>query len=262
MSIGYDVWANQAIGGPSAQEVIGDFSAVDPASEGGPGGIPYAAGQAPVVYYAGDEFNVLSAKPMEERVRLQEQMVALGLLSSPVYGELDDRTLGGFRALLSMANRTGDTWENTLNRIATNPLMLDAAQNQSNEPVFQPTPYMAPDYATIAQRVKQMFREQLGREPDQAEMAELSGELQGWSKQAWNAEVEVEEGAFDMRSADTTQPAVQGQQVDPMSRFQELFDSKYKGEMQFVDDKQSAQVQRQAVEGGAATVSQMARGSF
>lgn len=242
-------------GGLPEQEVIGGF--FGGGQPGGPGGVPYAPGQEPDPYYEGEEFDILRNLTTEDRVRLQQQLVAVGLASNVVYGEVDggpsSGTVGAMRSLLAMANRTGEKWESTLGRIATNPALQEEAQE------FEPKPFIRPDYATLAQEVKATFRNRLGRDPDQYEMQQLTGEITGYYAQEHEAANEFAQIQHEQANTPGVQPGGSVGSVDPAARFAELFDQKYRHELDFVEDKEDAVLSRQVVESGASTLSQMSR---
>lgn len=221
----------------------------------------HLVGGAPNVYHAGDEFDILRGLTTENRVRLQQQMVALGLASDVVYGEIDggeggkSGTLGAMRELLAMANRQGEPWEATLGRIAT-----EGEQHAAN--AFEPEPYLAPDYATLSQRVKSTFREALGRDPDDYEIQQLASELSGFDALAHEREQELTGMATEQRAQPGRQGGGSVQGVDPLARFQELFEERYSGELDFVEDKEAAVGQRDAVQAGSNLLAGASRRSF
>lgn len=246
-------------GGLPEQEVIGGFYGGGQPGGGPDGGIPYAPGMAPDPYYEGEEFDILRGLTTEDRVRLQQQLVAVGLASGVVYGEIDggpsSGTVGAMRSLLAMANRAGEEWTATLGRIATNPAMQEDAKE------FDPTPHIKPDYATISQKIKQTFREALGRDPDKYEMQQLAGELTGFYELEQEAATEFETLQFEASQTPGSQPVEAVQQVDPMSRFTEMFESKYANELDFVQDKAEGQVAGASVDSAVGLASRAARGA-
>lgn len=244
-------------GGGGGQELLGGFSAVDPAQMGGPGGVPYRPGQAPEVYYKGEvdpgtpgigSLDILRGMVTEDRVRLQEQLRALGLARQPRYGYLDDDTISGFEEVLAIANRQGERWTVTLGNLAT-------TGGIEEEQGFQPEPYLAPDYATVAQRVKATFREQLGRDPDDYELQQLASELSGFDALAHEREQEYAELAAN--------PAAQPGEmsgVDPLARFNQRFEELFAGELDTIEGQEAARLQQGAVQSGVDLVSRAARG--
>ena len=281
MSLNYQDFVNAPVGnqdaGP-ARDVIGGYAAprepgvsptvpqdpnrLVPATERrSPGSGTFDPPPSGPIYYEGDEQSILRGLTTEDRVRLQEQMVAIGRLTNPLYGEADGRTLNSFKEILAMANLEGEEWRTTLGRVATDPRLQG---QDGDEPQFDPKPYLAPDYATLAQEVKSTFRQRLGREPDQAEMAELVGELQGWNKGAYDAEVQYGQSQFDDDDGipGVEEPPQELSNVDPVSRFQELFDERYSGELDIVERKAAVPGKRASVQGAVDAISRMNRTSF
>jgi hypothetical protein len=207
----------------------------------------------PRTYYAGDARPILREElTLEDRVRLQQEMVALGLITGdPVYGELDDGTVRAFDHVLSMANAKGEDWRSTLGRIATEGLNTEGSAAGG----FTPEPYLAPDYATLSQRIKQTFRDQLGRDPDGYELQQLAGELSGYDALAHEREQEYAQlaatGGGSMEGATS---------VDPLARFNERFESLYAGELDLIEDKQQAVDTRSQVQSAVDVLSTTSRG--
>ena len=98
--------------------------------------------------------------------------------------------------------------------------------------------YLAPDYATLAQSTKATIRDELGRNVTSGEMQLLTSFLADADKKQWKAnEYDVSladwEGnarAHEAESNNMSATTVQG--VDAVSRFGEMFDERYAGEIQ------------------------------
>lgn len=256
-------------GGPVQREIIGGFDGFggDNPNLGGsgqnaPAGGRRSAGEGPQPYFLGDEFAILKGMTTEDRVRLQQQLVALGIASDVTYGEIDGSdsgaggTLGAMRRLLAMANASGDDWTNVLARIATQPAMQEGIDE------YEPAPFLQPDYATLAQDVKRTVRERLGREPNDYELQQLTGEMSGFYADEYAAQ---EEFRRIQHEAQTT-PGVQGGgtvgRVDPMARFRQLFDEKFGAELAEPDKERQAQLSQESVQGGTRMVAEASRRSF
>lgn len=222
-------------------------------------GQPISVDNGAPVYFKGDEFSILHDLPLEKRVELQEQLVALGLASSIIPGDPGDpESLTAMERLLTLSNRNGERFNQTIARLTK----LKAAgvwKPEGPDSALDSRPYLKPDYATMAQKVKQTFRETLGRDPDLYEMQQLAGELTGFFEMEHEAATEFEQLQHEAAVTPGSQPGGTVQTVDPMSRFAELFESKYKHEIDFVEDKEQAQVSRQVVQAGTDTLSQMSR---
>lgn len=223
------------------------------ALEGLPGG-----NGAPRGYFDGDEYNVLKSLTTEDRVRLQDQLMAIGLGTGMVPGEVDDNTVQAMSRLMTMANRSGTGWQQTLNRISTNPQMQE--QMREEEPVFEAQPYLAPDIATIAQEIKGLFRDRLGRDPDEYEMAQLSSELTGYDRMAHQREQELAELRFDQQNTEGVQEPGEVRAVDPASRFREFFEKQYANELDFIEERETTGQISSAVGNTFGLGSQMIRG--
>lgn len=97
------------------------------------------------------------------------------------------------------------------------------------EPVAAAPVYVAPDPAAVAQFIKGVFADRLGRSP-------ASAELQ--SHIDWYMEEHTYGGDTD-------------------ARYLEMFEVMYGSEMDFLQDKEDAQRSRESVQGGADTMSCM-----
>ncbi|HEY7821700.1 MAG TPA: hypothetical protein VIG24_02645 [Acidimicrobiia bacterium] len=193
----------------------------------GPGGElqgPWSRDIVNSVYYEGDDAAILRGMNTEDFARLQDNLASLGILTGHIPGERDDRTLSTFRQVLTLSNRSGTPWQQTLQRLSTNPALADEMSG------FTSRPYMAPDYASLAEEVRATMQRRLGRDPDEAEMAELVGNLQGWDRQAFQAEEQARRMAHRGEGG-----TVSG--VDPSARFQQMFEGKYRGELDIVDER-------------------------
>ena len=213
-------------------------------------------------YTARDVQDIWASLPLEYRTRLQDTMVAVGLTNRVMPGEFDDGTLAGLERLLSLSNRSGTNWRATLGRLES---MKDRGlldQPGAQEQVYDPQPYLAPDYATMAQQVKGVFRSELGRDPDEYEMRKLTAEISGFDALAYEREEELRRMQFDSATTPGTQEAGTVTGVDPMSRFRERFESLYSSELDFVEDKQRAAETQGFMEGATSTVAQASRSSF
>lgn len=204
-------------------------------------------------YYEGADIEVLSAMNTEELSRFQDTLVAYGIVREVVPGRLDDATINGMSTLMSLGNRQGVRWQSVLDGVVRGGGLSGGKTAEQ----FEARTYLKPDYATLAQDVKDTFRKRLGREPDEYEMQQLTGELTGYYSLANEAQTELDRMQFEQQATPGVQAGGTVQAVDPMARFQQLFDEKYKGEMAFNVDKEDAQISRAVVESGTNTLDQM-----
>ncbi len=240
-----------------AAEILGGFWGGDPASQPGAGGVPYAPGQSPApVYYEGSEADTLRKMNTEQLARFQDALVANGLVREVIPGRLDDSTLQGMSSLMSVANRQAVRWEEVLDGIVRAGGLSGATKTAEE---FEPRPYLKPDYASLAQEVKATFRQRLGRDPDEYEMQQLTGELTGFHALEHEYANEFDRIQHDQAATPGVQAGGTVGRVDPAARFAELFESKYANELDFVEDKDDAVMSREVVQSGADTLSQMSR---
>lgn len=218
-------------------EFVGPYVQQTPDSTGG-------------AYHEGDDLEILANMNTERLARLQDALVANGLVSEVVPGRIDDNTRKGLSTLMALGNRQSVTWQSVLEGI-TRAGGLSSAQEAVE--TFDPAPYVKPDYATISQRVKQTFREELGRDPDESEMEEMASFLGGMTRQQYERDVELSRLEWERENGMTPEDAgpIEGTAVDPIARFQEQFEKVYRHERQFLEDKESAVASREQV--GAST---------
>ena len=109
-------------------------------------------------------------RPLEVIIGMQADMVEAGYLQAGGFtvGMWDRSTREARFALLDDANNNLQSWHDTLqNRMAA-----------PRDDQFVPEPFLAPDPASIASDVRNMFINNLGRLPTDIEMAELADELE------------------------------------------------------------------------------------
>lgn len=221
-------------------------------------GLPTTVDNGVPVYFVGDEFAQLAGLPLEQRVLLQEQLVALGFASNIIPGDPGDpESLAGMKALLSLSNANGERYSETIARLTKLQEAGVWKAEGASAADFDPRPYLKPDYDTISQKVKQTFRESLGRDPDLYELQQLAGELTGFHELEYEAATEFEQLQHESSITAGSQPAGIVERQDPAASFAELFERKYKHELDFVEDKAQAQVSRATVESGVNTLDSM-----
>lgn len=210
-------------------------------------------------YYSADYVNTLwKGLPLEDRIRLQDSLVTLGLTRAAIPGEFDDGTISGITQLLSLSNRSGTTWRATIGRLRDlESKGLLAAQESAQE--YEPRIYLQPDYASIAEDVKAIVRERLNRDPDRYEMQQLAGELSGFYALEHEAATEFEQLQHEQQTTPGVQAPGPVSRVDPLSRFKQLFEKKYAHELDFVEDKKDAIRSREAVDAAVNLASNMSK---
>lgn len=216
-------------------------------------------------YKAGEEFTLLDGMSTEVLARVQDRMAALGMVEGYLPGRKDKATRDAFAELLWMANGEGKSWMQTLYSLERQKEEMgddwawgDDSGSGGRGKYVAPT-YLAPDYATLAQRVKTELRDQLGRDPDESELALLTAELSGWDREAFDAEVEAAKAEYDAAEDGRSEsPTVQT--IDPLARFKESFEQKYAAERRGLERNEETEQTQEIVQAGVSRLSQMSGG--
>ena len=186
--------------------------------------------EVPAQYYADDA--LVAPVPTEQIPELQEAFIAAGLLEEGSFwsGVWDAETIKAYTTVLGYANLWGVTWESALQRIeqAHTKLQQDQENKKTVSEIIAET-YVQPDYATLAQEVKSMFRQRLRREPTEQELAELTAALGGWYRASFDVQMQIAEEAEARAESGSDEP-IQAQDVDPVARLGELFDERFGAE--------------------------------
>ena len=219
----------------------------------------------PPRYFEGDEFDPASLDP-NLIIRWQKRLVAAGLIDEGEYtpGYWDDLSMAAYKKVLGYANLNAQTDLEAVDRlIQTLPQSVKDARAKAKQlEVFSEPPYITPDYATLAQGVKGYFRERMGRDPTDAELSELTGMMNSLYRQQFDVGVEADRIVFEGGAESVTPPALtfgqplpEGQPpalsfggrpatpvgsrvlqgVDPEARFLELFEKRFKPEVDRLD---------------------------
>ena len=208
-------------------------------------------------YFEGDELAPQSLDPAAI-IHLQKRLVAAGLMDEGDYyaGYWTDISEAAYKTVLGVANTNGtDATVALTELIRTLPQSVKDQRARAKQlEKFQADPFIKPDYATLAQDVKTTMRTRLGREPTAAELAELTREMTGFDRQDFEAFTEEQRFAFNR--AQGIQPPVTAdnlirpmgvvsggltvaptelQDVDPGARFREMFERRFKPEIDRLD---------------------------
>jgi hypothetical protein len=243
-------WTQGAIGVPEGFTAVRDEEI--PAGEGlekyrqARGlGTPTRSTEVVPRYFIGDEWQ-RAGMPPERIVELQRQLEQAGQLSDGDFyaGVWDQATAGAMQAVMGMANASGQTWEDQLKDLIANvPESVKEARNAAKlAKQFQAPAFIKPDYAGLAQDVKSVMRQKLGRKPTDEEMGELTGAMSGAFRSKYEAEVAAMRAEFNaqeqgLETGEVVQPgSVQG--VDPQARFLQSFDRRFAPEMDFIEGQE------------------------
>lgn len=200
-----------------------------------------ATGVLPI-YTDQDTYGIFMQMGTTMRAEVELQLVEAGLLHP------DDVRGGGvwsteaqraMAVVMTTANEQGLTWSESLNLYRANPPagMADDEDGPGSgrAPYVAPT-YLAPDYATLAQGVKQVFRQQLNREPRDFELQFLAEQLERDYRAAFDAEVAADRADYNLATVaveEGTEGLTGGtvRSVDPVARLNQAFDERYGPEM-------------------------------
>ena len=124
-------------------------------------------------YREGDEYNIFANLPVEDLYSLQARLIQGGLLARGGFtpGDFDKATASAMRLVLGRQNRIGvksgekaTAWNESLLLYQNEPL-------PSGEEV---SVFLPPDYAEVSTRIRNLFTENLGRQPKGYELTLLA----------------------------------------------------------------------------------------
>lgn len=142
--------------------------------------------------YTEDDLAAAAGMDSASIARLQRKLRGAGLLEPPYRkGVFDQSTRQAYVAVLTRANSAGESVERAIDHHAWATLRegpgagLDMPQRQEFvAPVFRP-----PDPAQLAQDVKALWQQRLGREPTDGEMERFTQALGGAVREQFDADV-------------------------------------------------------------------------
>lgn len=203
-------------------------------------------------YKDGDEFNIFANLPTESLYQLQARLIQGGLLARGGFtpGDFDTQTQAAMRIVLARQNRLGvpqgekdSAWNESLLLYQNEPL-------PSGEKVEV---FLPPDYAEVSTRIKNLFEQDLKRQPKAYELKLLAEQFYKDSelKQQQEANLqemalgptvqELELGNIGNRDVQDQIDTTGMQEVSPTGRLYENVDSlikKEKDRLQANDDIQ------------------------
>lgn len=210
-------------------------------------GVPYSVVEAyrragrPIYHQQDIDDTVANMSPLK-LLSFQEQLINAGMIDpdSTVNGRkfrpgiLDERTFEGMAVLQGLANAQGDgtTWQEMLDYLETT---YEAEPDEGRRPWVPSTAYFKPDYATLAQSVDGLFKQQLGRDPNGWERELLAEEYSRAHREQYDVAMENEKFVYDAvgRAEETGEvpnmPVYED--VDPAARTAEKFDAMMEPEL-------------------------------
>lgn len=186
-------------------------------------------------YYAGSAQTLLRSMPAEERARLQDLLVATGLASSVIPGEVDPGTVSGFERVLGMANIEGTRWQDILMRLQR---AVDSGDIPGEvDPGYVSLDYLAPDPAEIRGSIRDLASKLVPDvELSDDEVEYLRSQFESMGRQEWDEAEELRRGEYDAQvaAAETGQDQSATAAPSPAdaagataARFREFFEQRY-----------------------------------
>ena len=124
-------------------------------------------------YREGDEYNIFANLPVEDLYSLQARLIQGGLLARGGFtpGDFDSATASAMRLVLGRQNRIGV--KSGEKDIAWNESLL-LYQNEPLPSGEEVSVFLPPDYAEVSTRIRNLFTENLGRQPKGYELKLLA----------------------------------------------------------------------------------------
>jgi len=202
-------------------------------------------------YYTESELvNRFAGKDEEEIAGIQAQLINAGLLTQDagfIAGDWDEVTQRAFAPVLARVNRrgvtelekdTGSAWMAALKEYVDNPI-----------PEYpEASVYLPPDFDSVANSIKGMFRSSLNRDPQPYELKLLANTLYSESQQAYQQSQDLKMAAMEQPevtgpgllageygnyAAENVQAKIEAEgltQIDPQARLGTVFDEVTKKE--------------------------------
>lgn len=194
-------------------------------------------------YYEGDQWSTFAGMSANDKMQVQQRMIAAGYLNpdSVVPGVWDYASAQAAQYLMTDANGNGVTW---VEMLAEREMNMPSQRGRGGggggvriNPFVAPT-YIAPDYDTLKQGVRQAFDSILGRNVMDHELKLLADSMGADYRLAYEAEVKAARDEYDRQVAAIRSGAryagegetVQG--VNPMDSLMEQMLERYAPEVE------------------------------
>jgi hypothetical protein len=187
-------------------------------------------------YREGDEYNIFANLPVEDLYSLQARLIQGGLLARGGFtpGDFDSATASAMRLVLGRQNRIGvksgeksTAWNESLLLYQNEPL-------PSGEEV---SVFLPPDYAEVSTRIRNLFTENLGRQPKGYELKLLAEQFYADATLQSQQQAELQELALgptveELETGNIGNRNIQGvvaetglQEISPTGRLYENFNN-------------------------------------
>ena len=146
-------------------------------------------------YREGDEYNIFANLPVEDLYALQARLIQGGLLARGGFtpGDFDSATASAMRLVLGRQNRIGVKIDNK--STAWNEALL-LYQNEPLASGEEVSVFLPPDYAEVSTRIRNLFTENLGRQPKGYELTLLAEQFYNDSTLQSQQQSELQEMAL------------------------------------------------------------------
>src|SRR6056300_1980790 len=147
-------------------------------------------------YREGDEYNIFANLPTEDLYSLQARLIQGGLLARGGFtpGDFDSATASAMRLVLGRQNRIGV--KSGEKDIAWNESLL-LYQNEPLPSGEEVSVFLPPDYAEVSTRIRNLFTENLGRQPKGYELTLLAEQFYADATLQSQQQAELQEKALD-----------------------------------------------------------------
>jgi hypothetical protein len=187
-------------------------------------------------YREGDEYNIFANLPVEDLYSLQARLIQGGLLARGGFtpGDFDSATASAMRLVLGRQNRIGV--KSGEKDIAWNEALL-LYQNEPLPSGEELSVFLPPDYAEVSTRIRNLFTENLGRQPKGYELTLLAEQFYADATLQSQQQAELQELALgptveELEAGNIGTKNIQGvvaetglQEVSPTGRLYENFNN-------------------------------------
>ena len=187
-------------------------------------------------YREGDEYNIFANLPVEDLYGLQARLIQGGLLARGGFtpGDFDSATASAMRLVLGRQNRIGV--KSGEKNIAWNEALL-LYQNEPLPSGEEVSVYLPPDYSEVSTRIRNLFTENLGRQPKGYELKLLAEQFYADATLQSQQQSELQELALgptveELETGNIGTKDIQGvvaetglQEVSPTGRLYENFNN-------------------------------------
>lgn len=200
-------------------------------------------------YYPLDQWQLFGSKSPEYQAEVKSALLAAGLISEKEAGVRGWQTFhaAAMAEAMVVANGTGKTWVDVLEELASSQVPGEGERGPLAGRRLTLPAFREPDYATLSQAVKGLFRQQVKRNPRDWELALLADQLNQDYRDLYDSEVQAARQEFAAENkaivaasegagpVETSAGSVET--VDPANRLRERFETRYADELALREDQ-------------------------